>query len=54
MKIVILPGLTLPEVADHDLERIRRAGGGAEVVVSNAEAALTDSASSMPTSCWGS
>lgn len=42
MKIVILPGLTLPQVADHDLERIRRAGGGAEVVVSDRESAFAD------------
>lgn len=42
MKIVILPGLTLPEVADHDLERIRRAGGGAEVVVSDPESARAE------------
>lgn len=42
MKIVILPGLTLPEVADQDLERIRRAGGGAEVVVCDAQSAFTE------------
>ncbi len=35
MKIVIIPGLTLPEVADADLERIRQAGGDAQVVVTD-------------------
>ena len=33
MKIVIIPGLTLPEVSDAQVERIRRAGGDAHVVV---------------------
>ena len=42
MKIVIFPGLTLPRVAEADLQRIRRAGGGADVVVSNPDSALTD------------
>ena len=42
MKIVIFPGLTLPQVSDRDLQRIRRAGGGAEVLVSDSESALTD------------
>lgn len=42
MKIVIIPGLTLPRVAESDLERIRRAGGGAEVVVSDPKSALTE------------
>jgi len=42
MKIVIIPGLTLPRVAESDLERIRRAGNGAEVVVSDSKSALTD------------
>ena len=45
MKIVIIPGLTLPQVAERDLERIRRAGGDAEVVVSepkSASAAIAD------------
>lgn len=42
MKIVIIPGLTLPRVAERDLQRIRRAGGGAEVVVSDPESALAD------------
>lgn len=42
MKIVIVPGLTLPQVAEKNLRRIRRAGGGAEVVVSDPESALTE------------
>ena len=42
MKIVIIPGLTLPQVAEQDLQRIRRAGGGAEVVVSDPESVLTE------------
>ena len=42
MKIVIIPGLTLPRVAESDLERIRRAGNGAEVVVSDSKSAPTD------------
>lgn len=34
MKIMIIPGLTLPEVSEEDVERVRVAGGdGAEVVV---------------------
>lgn len=34
MKILVIPGLTLPEVAESDLERIRlAAGSGADVVV---------------------
>ena len=40
MKILIVPGLTLPTVAAADLEHIRVAGGGAEVVVTDAEGAL--------------
>lgn len=35
MKVLIIPGLTLPTVADADLARIREAGDGAEVVVSS-------------------
>ena len=42
MKIVIVPGLTLPQVAEQDLQRIRRAGDGAEVVVSDPASALTE------------
>ncbi|MCY3620500.1 MAG: D-2-hydroxyacid dehydrogenase [Gammaproteobacteria bacterium] len=42
MKIVIIPGLTLPRVPESDLERIRRAANGAEVVVSDSRSALTD------------
>ena len=42
MKILIIPGLTLPDVSEADIERIRAAGGGAEVVVtSDSQAALT-------------
>ncbi|MEE3183852.1 MAG: D-2-hydroxyacid dehydrogenase [Pseudomonadota bacterium] len=40
MKILIIPGLTLPSVADDDIERIRIAGGSAEVVVSALEDAI--------------
>ena len=36
MKILILPGLTLPKVSDEDLERIRvAAGDGSEIVVTD-------------------
>ena len=42
MKILIIPGLTLPKVSDQDLERIRQAAGDdAQIVVtSQKEAAL--------------
>ena len=40
MKVLIIPGLTLPAVADADLARIRDAGGGAQVVVSNPRDAI--------------
>lgn len=39
MKIVVIPGLTLREVSDADAGRIRDAGGGAEVVVTDPEGA---------------
>lgn len=42
MKIVIIPGLTLQRVSESDLERIRRAGGGAEVVVSEPQTAIAE------------
>jgi len=42
MKIVIIPGLTLPEVAASDIERIRQAGGGADVVVAGPEEASSE------------
>lgn len=42
MKILVIPGLTLPEVPARDLDRICRAGGGAEVVVSDPESALAE------------
>ena len=41
LKIVIVPGLTLPNVSRTDLERIREAGNGAEVLVVDADAAAT-------------
>lgn len=41
LKIVIVPGLTLPKVSRTDLERIREAGDGAEVLVVDAETAST-------------
>ena len=37
MKILIIPGLTLPSVSDIDIERIRIAGGNADVIVSTPE-----------------
>ena len=40
MKILIIPGLTLPSVADEDIERIRIAGGNADVDVSALEDAI--------------
>jgi len=42
VKILIIPGLTLPEISDQNLERIRQtAGGNAQIVVtSQKEAAL--------------
>ena len=42
MKILIVPGLTLPQVAEDDLQRIREASGGAQVVVSDPTGALTE------------
>ena len=42
MKIVIIPGLTLQRVAETDLARIRRAGGGAEVVVAEPQTAIAE------------
>ncbi|MDE0178353.1 MAG: D-2-hydroxyacid dehydrogenase [Gammaproteobacteria bacterium] len=42
MKIVIIPGLTLQRIAESDLERIRRAGGGAEVVVAEPQTAIAE------------
>ena len=40
MKILIIPGLTLPSVPDIEIERIRVAGGNADVVVSTPEDAI--------------
>ena len=40
MKILIIPGLTLPSVPDIEIERIRIAGGNADVVVSTPEDAI--------------
>ena len=42
MKIVIIPGLTLPSVSDEDVERIRVAGGDANVVVADPEGAIAE------------
>ncbi|MDE0443073.1 MAG: D-2-hydroxyacid dehydrogenase [Gammaproteobacteria bacterium] len=42
MKIVIIPGLTMQRIAEPDLERIRRAGGGAEVVVADPQTAIAE------------
>ena len=42
MKVVVIPGLTLREVSDEDVARIREAGGDADVVVTNPEAAETE------------
>lgn len=42
MKIVIIPGLTLSRLAEADLDRIRHAGGGAEVVVADSDSALAE------------
>ena len=42
MKIVIIPGLTLPRVSEADVERIRQAGGNADVVVTDAKGALAE------------
>ena len=39
-EVLIVPGLTLPEVSPADLTRIRAAGGGAQVVVSSPRDAL--------------
>ena len=39
-KVLVIPGLTLPEVAPADLARIRAAGDGAEVVVASQRDAL--------------
>lgn len=42
MKVLIIPGLTLPEVGEDDLERIRGAAGpGAEIVVTRIDDAIT-------------
>ena len=40
MKILIIPGMTLPSVPDIEIERIRVAGGNADVVVSTPEDAI--------------
>ena len=42
MKILIIPGLTLPAVGEADLQRIRVAGGDAEVVVASPEDAVAE------------
>ena len=40
MKILVIPGLTLPEVSDATIDSIREAGGDAEVVVSDQASAI--------------
>ena len=42
MKILIIPGLTLPAVGEADLQRIRVAGGDADVVVASPEDAVAE------------
>ena len=42
MKIVIVPGLTLPQVSEAEVERVRQAGGNADVVVTDTEGALAE------------
>ena len=42
MKVLIIPGLTLPSVDQADLERIRIAGGDAEVVVADPDRAVAE------------
>ena len=42
MKILIIPGLTLPAVGKEDLQRIRVAGGDADVVVASPEDAVAE------------
>ena len=42
MKILIIPGLTLPAVGAPDLQRIRVAGGDADVVVASPEDAVAE------------
>ena len=42
MKILVIPGLTLPAVSDADLARIRAAGGDAEVVVTEPAGAVAE------------
>ena len=42
MKIVITPGLTLSDVGRDDIERIRRAGGGADVVVAEGDSVQSE------------
>ena len=42
MKILIIPGLTLPAVGEADLQRIRVAGGDADIVVASPEDAVAE------------
>ena len=42
MKVLIIPGLTLPSIDDADLERIRIVGGDADVVVTDPDGAVTE------------
>jgi len=42
LKILVIPGLTLPTVGEEDVARIREAGGGADVVVCNVDQAMAE------------
>lgn len=42
MKILITPGLTLSHVGQDDIDRIRQAGGGADVVLADGASALCE------------
>ena len=42
MKVLIIPGLTLPSIDQADLERIRIAGGDADVVVTDPDGAVAE------------
>lgn len=42
MKVLIIPGLTLPTIEEADIERIRVAGGGADVVVTDPAGAVAE------------
>ena len=42
MKVLIIPGLTLPSIDEADVQRIRDAGGDADVVVSDPDGAVAE------------